>query len=59
MDNALIVVLAALLGVAFGYMVGRFSGFVDAKNQFRVEANEVEAKWSPKRDARGRFIKRK
>ncbi len=62
MDNALILVTATLIGLAFGYMVGRFSGFVDAAKKYNTvldDIEELEAQIAPPRDARGRFIKRK
>ena len=58
MDNALIVTIAALVGLAFGYMVGRFSGFVDAAKTFNSVIDEVAGIRKPKRDSRGRFTKK-
>lgn len=67
MDNAFILVIATLIWLAFGYMVGRWHGFSDANKVFDEVFDEVldevleevKDKWAPKRDARGRFIKRK
>jgi len=46
-------ILALLVGLGLGYMLGRWDAFRDATNR-----PEPEEKCEPKRDNRGRFTKR-
>ena len=52
-------IFVLLVGFGLGYMLGRWNGFRDADEVFDEEVDKIKSKWVPKRDARGRFVKRK
>ena len=58
MENVLIVI-AVLVGMAFGYMVGRHHGLMDGVDETENDPKTTREACQPPRDARGRFIKRK